>query len=94
MTRDAGRGLARRWLRFHLSIGGTAALNLLVFGVARLALPALAASALGIGVAAVFNYLLADRLVFRPAHGREVVAGRFGGSRYPLLQARRQAEVA
>jgi putative flippase GtrA len=36
-----------------------------VFAVARLMLPDLAASALGICVAAVGNFFLGDRLVFR-----------------------------
>ncbi len=62
-----GDSLGRRWLRFHAAIAGTALLNMLVFGMARASLPDLAASALGIGAAAIANYLLADRLVFRAA---------------------------
>jgi putative flippase GtrA len=59
------RGLIRRWLGFHGSIAGTAVLNQAVFVLALLVAPDLAASALGIGVAAVANFLLQDRLVFR-----------------------------
>jgi 4-amino-4-deoxy-L-arabinose transferase-like glycosyltransferase/putative flippase GtrA len=57
--------LAVRWLRFHGAIAGTALLNLVVFSVAALVLPHLAAAALGIGTAAVGNFILGDRLVFR-----------------------------
>ncbi|MGH2583650.1 MAG: GtrA family protein [Dehalococcoidia bacterium] len=58
-------GPARRWLAFHGSIAGTALLNQCVFVVAQVATPDLVASALGIGAAAVVNFLLQDRLVFR-----------------------------
>jgi len=58
--------LPRRWLRFHGSITGTFALNQLVFLAARTALPTLVASALGIICAALINYLVFDRVVFRP----------------------------
>jgi len=67
-----GESIGWRWARFHLAISGTAALNMLVFAVAGLALPDLVASAAGIGAAAVANYLLADRVVFRRA-GRVAV---------------------
>jgi putative flippase GtrA len=60
-----GESLSRRWVRFHEMIAGTAVINMLVFSVARLVLPDLAASAAGIGVAAIVNYALADRIVFR-----------------------------
>lgn len=63
--RLAGQGLWRRWLAFHGAIAGMAVVNMLVFAAARAALPALAASALGIGVAAVGNFVVGDRLVFR-----------------------------
>lgn len=68
--RDRARGapLWRRWALFHGSIAGTAALNQVVFILARLALPALLASAAGTAAAAIGNYLLGDRLVFRPQH--------------------------
>jgi putative flippase GtrA len=58
-------GLGRQWLRFHGSIAGGALVNQAVFLLARHAAPDLTAAALGIGVAAVTNYLLQDRLVFR-----------------------------
>ena len=66
--RGRDRPLWRRWLLFHGSILGTAALNLLVFDLARRAIPVLPASALGIAVAAVGNFLIGDRLVFAEAH--------------------------
>ena len=68
LDRAAGETLGRRWARYHVAIAGTALLNMLVFAVARMALPDLVASALGIGVAAVANFILGDRLVF---HDRE-----------------------
>ncbi len=55
----------RRWLFFHCSIASMAVLNMLVFALARLLLPDLAASALGIATAATGNFLLGDRVVFR-----------------------------
>jgi putative flippase GtrA len=65
--RDRARGapLGHRWALFHGSIAGTAVLNQVVFILARLALPALLASAAGSAAAAIGNYLLGDRLVFR-----------------------------
>jgi putative flippase GtrA len=56
----------RRWLRFHAGICGTALLNLGVFAVSRTMLPTLLAALLGIAVAGIVNYLLADHFVFRP----------------------------
>jgi len=63
--RSAGRGLRRHWLAFHGSIASMAVVNMLVFLAARTALPTLAASALGIGAAAIGNFIIGDRLVFR-----------------------------
>lgn len=57
----------RRWVGFHCAIAGTASLNLAVFTVASLVVPHLVAAALGIGVAAVCNFLAGDRLIFRSA---------------------------
>src|ERR671930_2022054 len=57
--------LWRRWLAFHGAIATTALVNQGVFLAVRTVLPALAASAAGIAVAAVGNYLLGDRLGFR-----------------------------
>jgi len=62
----AGRhALWRRWLMFHGSIAGTGLLNILIFAAARHVLPALVASALGIGVASIGNFVVGDRLRFR-----------------------------
>jgi putative flippase GtrA len=67
-----GDTLPRRWARYHAAIGGTAILNMFVFATARAAAPDLLASALGIGVAGVANFLLADQLVFQtPARSHE-----------------------
>src|SRR5947209_4027359 len=62
--------LWRRWLAFHGAIAAMALVNQSVFLAARTALPALVASAAGIAVAAVGNYLLGDRLVFG-VHGHQ-----------------------
>jgi putative flippase GtrA len=67
--------LWRRWLAFHGAIAAMALVNQGVFLAARTALPTLAASAAGIAVAAVGNYLLGDRLVFR-ARGAAARDGR------------------
>ena len=53
------------WLTFHLCISGTALLNMVVFLLAHMVLPTLVSSALGIVVAAIINFLLANHLVFR-----------------------------
>lgn len=58
------RELVRRWLLFHGSITGAAVLNMLVFVLAHHAMPAVAASALGILVASVVNFAAHDRLAF------------------------------
>jgi len=60
-----GCPLGHRWLAFHGAIAGMAVVNMLVFATARAVVPALAASLLGIGVAAVGNFVVGDRLVFR-----------------------------
>src|ERR671936_712332 len=62
--------LWRRWLAFHGAIAAMALVNQSVFLAARTVLPALVASAAGIAVAAVGNYLLGDRLVFG-VHGHQ-----------------------
>jgi putative flippase GtrA len=67
-----GDTLPRRWARYHAAIGGTAILNMFVFATARAAAPDLLASALGIAVTGVANFLLADQLVFQtPARSHE-----------------------
>ena len=62
--------LGQRWLRFHAAIAGTALLNLAAFAATRVVLPDLLAAAVGIGSAALANYLLGDRFVFRPLTAR------------------------
>jgi putative flippase GtrA len=64
-----------RWARFHASIAWTALLNITVFAVARTAVADLPASALGITVAALANFLLGDRFVFREASAAAGVPG-------------------
>lgn len=61
-------GLLARWLTFHGSILGTALLNQLVFLLAHLFLPSFVSVVLGIGVAALANFVLLDRQVFRTSH--------------------------
>jgi len=63
--RAHGVALRRRWAAFHGSIAGMAVLNMLVFAVARTVWPSLVASGAGIVAAALGNFLLGDRLVFR-----------------------------
>lgn len=75
-----------RWARFHLAISGTALLNMLVFAAAHAVAPDITASALGIGVAAALNFLLADRVVFR-APGGDVDAAR-SASRHAVVARR------
>lgn len=72
---DRGTSLPlwRRWLVFHGAISSMAVVNMLVFAAARVALPDLAAAASGTAVAAIGNFFIGDRLVFR-AGGRGVGA--------------------
>ncbi|GHO72157.1 hypothetical protein KSC_110490 [Ktedonobacter sp. SOSP1-52] len=63
--RTARKTRCRRWLRFHGSIAGTALFNQGIFIIARALLPILLASGLGIGMAAVANFVLGEFLVFR-----------------------------
>lgn len=58
--------LFRRWVAFHGSIMGTALLNQAVFAAAHTVMPPLVAAALGIAVAAIVNFVLLDRVIFRP----------------------------
>lgn len=55
----------RRWLMFHMAIAGTTALNLLVFLLVHQVLPPLPSSAIGIGTAAIANFVIGDYLIFR-----------------------------
>jgi putative flippase GtrA len=63
----SGQVLLRRWTAFHASIAGTFVLSQASFILARLVTPDVVASALGIGIAAVANFLVQDRLTFRPS---------------------------
>jgi putative flippase GtrA len=63
--RPSGQSLAGRWLAFHGSIASMAVVNLLVFAIMRTLVPDLLASAAGIAVAAVGNFIIGDRLVFQ-----------------------------
>jgi putative flippase GtrA len=62
--RRGSGSLLHCWLLYHGSIAAMALLNLLVFVLMRPVVPILVASALGIAVAGVGNYLAGDRLVF------------------------------
>ena len=63
-----------RWIAFHVSISGTFLLNQLVFIAARQFVPQLLASASGIIIAALVNFTVLNRLVFREQHtGRKPV---------------------
>lgn len=57
---------------FNGSVATTGVVNQAVFGLANLIMWYLPAAALGIGVAAVTNFLLSDRIVFRLASSRSV----------------------
>jgi putative flippase GtrA len=70
-------GLYRRWLVFHGTISSMAVLNIGVYAIARTALPYLPSAAAGIAVAALGNFLLGDRLVFR---ARRAAPGDAGGT--------------
>ncbi len=59
--------LLQRWFAFHGAILGTAILNQLIFALTQIWLPALLAAGLGIVSAAIANFFLLDRLVFRPS---------------------------
>jgi putative flippase GtrA len=59
------KGWLARWLAFHSSILGTALLNQLVFFLAHLLIANQFAAIAGIGVAALANFVLLDRRVFR-----------------------------
>jgi len=60
-----GRGLSHRWRAFHGAIAGMAVVNMLVFAASRTVVPTFVASLLGIGVAAIGNFVVGNRLVFR-----------------------------
>ncbi len=60
-----GLALLTRWVTYQWSGAGAAALNMVVFALARLDLSVLAAAALGTLVAGAANFVAGDRLVFR-----------------------------
>jgi putative flippase GtrA len=57
--------VTRRWFAFHCSIASMALVNMVAFAVARIVLPNVAAVAAGICVAAIGNFFIGDRLIFR-----------------------------
>ncbi|GAC1521905.1 MAG: hypothetical protein NVS2B16_29620 [Chloroflexota bacterium] len=63
--RSTPGSLIRRWVLFHGSIALMACVNMLVFVMVRPVIPLLAASLTGIAAAALGNYVVSDRLVFR-----------------------------
>jgi putative flippase GtrA len=63
--RRPAHAMWRRWSAFHGSIASMAVVNMIVFALARTVMPDLAASATGIGAAAMGNFFIGDRLVFR-----------------------------
>lgn len=87
-TKRPAFGLLHRWLAFHGSIAGTAVLNQIVFILGHAVVADLVAAGVGIGVAAIVNFVVQDQLVFRGRRGRadaDAVAipayrGRFGTS--------------
>jgi putative flippase GtrA len=63
----------RRWLLFQGSIAGTALLNMLIFTAAHTVFPVLVASALGIAVAGLGNFVINDRVVFRRSENLPII---------------------
>lgn len=63
--RHEGRPIWRRWLVYHGAILSMALVNMAVFASTRTLVPALLASALGIAAAALGNFVMGDRFVFR-----------------------------
>ena len=55
----------RRWLLYHGTIAGTMLLSTVAFTILSTTLPDEAASAVGIALGGIANYVLGDRLVFR-----------------------------
>jgi len=71
------RSPVRRWVAFHGAIALMAVVNLGVFAVMRMVLPDIAASAAGICAAALGNFGLGDRLIFRTqTRGAVRISGR------------------
>jgi putative flippase GtrA len=70
-----GGAVTSKWLRFLAAASGTALLNLSLFQLARLVLPLLPAAGAGIVLAAILNFVVADRAVFAD-HARPPLAAR------------------
>ncbi|WP_338254787.1 GtrA family protein [Dictyobacter halimunensis] len=67
---NAKRAILGRWLAFHCSISGSALLNLAIFTLAHLIMPDLLSCALGIIIAAILNFTVMNRFIFR-VHARD-----------------------
>jgi putative flippase GtrA len=68
--REATDSVLARWSRYFVAIAGTAFLNMATFAVASPVIGDLPGAALGLGVAALANFVTADRLVFTSNRGR------------------------
>jgi putative flippase GtrA len=77
------RALLQRWITFHGSIVGTAALNMLVFAVAHQFLLTLIASASGILVASFVNFFMMNKLIFRAK--QKTVCTEVDASKIPVV---------
>jgi putative flippase GtrA len=71
-------GLISRLFLFNGSVATTGVVNQSVFGLANLFIWYLPAAALGIAVAAVTNFLLNDRIVFRLANSQRIAVNPHG----------------
>lgn len=63
--RRTNLSLGRRWVAFHCSIAAMAVVNQLVFVAVRPIVSTSSAALAGIAVAAIGNFALGDRLIFR-----------------------------
>jgi len=70
--------LISRLFLFNGSVATTGVVNQSVFGLANLFIWYLPAAALGIAVAAVTNFLLNDRIVFRLANSQRIAVNPHG----------------
>ena len=70
--REIHSSLYKRFLQFHIASGGAACLNYLtfLFVFAILGLHDILANLIGIGVAAILNYLINSNWTWRKEHGR------------------------
>ncbi|MEI6136913.1 MAG: GtrA family protein [Chloroflexota bacterium] len=72
--------LAWRWGAFLGAISGTAVLNMAVYALARPLVGDLEAAALGIAAAAIVNFVVGDRAIFRAAPAQEVATENDGAN--------------